>query len=283
MDSKTRTPIDFFKEYKDENPFIIISIAPDNKVFYSGNAIGWSKGKEFVDCFGERRFIKVYLNDKEILILKPTWYNSKVIPGNKFFILGLSKRVLKYRDAREAYGANNCNQKDSENTYILVEEIPTKTTTNPADGAAAGPADGAAAGPADGAAAGPADGAAAGPANEPPVNDKLVNSSKTVNPKPASLRNNDFSSMSYQPNSYDLFASPKKSFADASYQPNSYDLFNSTRTLSGGNVVLANSGTSTSCHSSPKSSKTRRTSPRKSLPKASKSTRKSRPRRKCCK
>ena len=302
VDSKTRTPIDFFEDYKDSNPFIIISSAPDNKVFYSGNAIGWSKGKEFVDCFGERRFIKVYLNDKEILILKPTWYDSKVIPGNKFFILVLSKRVLKYRDAREAYGANNCNQKDSENTYILVEELPLKTNTNPAAGlAAAGPGDGAAAkpaaglaatglaatGPGDGAAAKPADGDAAGPANEPlAVNNEPLagpaDSPDRVNPKPASLRNNDFSSMSYQPNSYDLFASPsyKKYFSSMSYQPNSYDLFNSTRTLSGGNVVLANSDTSTSCHSSPKSSKTRRTSPRKSRPTASKSTRKSRPRRK---
>jgi len=80
---------------------------------------------------GGRRFIKVFLNGASVFILKPDWYDSKIVPGNRFFRVIKAEPVFKYMNLTmangevhgnyDARGANHCNQKSPQETYSLVE------------------------------------------------------------------------------------------------------------------------------------------------------------------
>jgi hypothetical protein len=153
------SPSDFFEEHKDNNPFILVSMIENNqKKLYSGNAIGWDKGNnESVECKddtpvgwqgnryekhyikpGGRRFIKAYLGGAPIMLLKPSWFDSGKVPGDKFFTLVSAEPVFKYMSLElatgidgnfDAQGANHCNQTGPQITYALEGEQNTHTTT----------------------------------------------------------------------------------------------------------------------------------------------------------
>ena len=153
ISQETKTITEFFEDNKDYNPFVLVDKVRENPETYSGNAIDWDIGnKEFIECLddapvkwqgnayqryikppeaGGRRFIKVFLNGASIFILKPDWYDSQVIPGNRFFKVIKASPVFKYMNLimangkvdgdYNAMGANHCNQKSSQDTYSLVE------------------------------------------------------------------------------------------------------------------------------------------------------------------
>ena len=172
MEGTEKTSREFFEEHKNDNPFILVSMIENNqKKLYSGNAIGWAKdNKEFVECKddtpvgwqgnayqryikpGGRRFIKAYLGGAPIMLLKPSWFDSGKVPGDKFFTLVSAKPVFKLMSLElatgingdfDAQGANHCNQTGTQVTYALEgeqqntvqhpppAELDTTTETNP--------------------------------------------------------------------------------------------------------------------------------------------------------
>lgn len=153
ISQEKKTVTNFFQDNKDYNPFIIVDKVRENPETYSGNAIDWDIGnKEFIECIdstdtqwlgrykykqyikppkaGGRRFIKVFLNGASIFILKPDWYDSHVVPGNRFFRVIKAEPLFKYMsldlatqtfsDGFTEVGANHCNQTSRQETYSLV-------------------------------------------------------------------------------------------------------------------------------------------------------------------
>ena len=153
ISQETKPVTDFFEDNKDYNPFILVDKVRENPETYSGNAIDWDIGnKEFIECIdstdtrwlgrnaykryikppeaGGRRFIKVFLNGASIFILKPDWYDSHVVPGNRFFRVIKAEPLFKYMsldlatqtfsDDFTEVGANHCNQTSRQETYSLV-------------------------------------------------------------------------------------------------------------------------------------------------------------------
>jgi hypothetical protein len=167
------SPSQFFLENKDDEPYILVSMIENNqKKKYSANRIGRSKGnKEFVECKddtpvgwqgnayeryikpGGRRFIKAFLGGAPIMLLKPSWFDSGKVPGDKFFTVVSAEPVFKLMSLKlangidgnfDARGANHCNQIGTQITYALEgeqqntgqEQLPpaelnTTTGTNP--------------------------------------------------------------------------------------------------------------------------------------------------------
>ena len=139
----------FFENHADDIPFIVVNDRDDGAT-YSGNALNWNTGnKEFVECADDapqtwqgnsygrlikpngRQFIKVFVNGAGLLVLKPDWYDSKVVPGIRFFRLVESNPVFKYMSLDlatqniapdfSALGADHCNQLNPQKSYYLDE------------------------------------------------------------------------------------------------------------------------------------------------------------------
>jgi hypothetical protein len=138
----------FLEDQSDYQPFIIrISNGQ-----FNGDAIDWpassSVGKEFVECRDDapskwqannykkwikpnaRRFIKMYVYGLT-LVIKPSWYDSGIVPGTKYFHLVPAGTVNKFMsktlsteqlpDDFSALGADHCNQTSPVGTYELRE------------------------------------------------------------------------------------------------------------------------------------------------------------------
>ena len=134
---------EFFDNHESKKPFIIKS---DNTNTFSGDAILWHSptgATELIECKDEtpsgwlgfsykdkwikknaRRFIRVNVSGSPTLVIKPDWYDKKIVPGTKYFNLVKQGTVSKfmttylstldaYPEGREGYnamGAEHCSQ-----------------------------------------------------------------------------------------------------------------------------------------------------------------------------
>jgi hypothetical protein len=139
----------FFQDHDESHPYII-----RNSIgLYTGAAIDWiigsSSGTEFVECADDtvtewtginsyrnyikpnaRRFIKITVSGSPTMVIKPDWYDSRQIPGTKFFqLVDTNKPVFKFMISVlasgnipsdfEAVGSDHCNQTSPIGTYTL--------------------------------------------------------------------------------------------------------------------------------------------------------------------
>ena len=139
----------FFQDRDEDHPYII-----RNSIgLYTGAALGWSppssSGNEFVECADNtvtewdgvnsyrnyikrnaRRFIKIIVDGSPTMVIKPDWYDSRQIPGTKFFqLVDTNKPVFKFMISVlasgnipsdfEAVGSDHCNQTSPIGTYTL--------------------------------------------------------------------------------------------------------------------------------------------------------------------
>ena len=139
----------FFQDHDEDHPYII-----RNSIgLYTGAALGWdppsSSGNEFVECADNtvtewdgvnsyrnyikrnaRRFIKIIVDGSPTMVIKPDWYDSRQIPGTKFFqLVDTNKPVFKFMISVlasgnipsdfEAVGSDHCNQTSPIGTYTL--------------------------------------------------------------------------------------------------------------------------------------------------------------------
>jgi hypothetical protein len=140
----------FLTEQEKDKPFIIRSQNGN----FSGNAIDWPTNnvKEFIECKDDapsewqgqntyrkwkknnaREFIKVMISGSPTLIIKPDWYDTKLVPGTKYFRLVSAGNVNKFMRKDlwtqklpinfNPLGTEHCNQRGPVGTYIL-QEIP---------------------------------------------------------------------------------------------------------------------------------------------------------------
>jgi hypothetical protein len=142
---------EFLTEQEDYNPFIVRA----SNGQFSGDAIDWpsssSSGKEFIECKDNspsewqgntykkwikpnaRRFIKITILGSPTLVIKPAWYDTRLVPGTKYFRLVLEGNVKKFMSTVlssqnlpedfSALGADHCNQTGPVGVYVL-QEIP---------------------------------------------------------------------------------------------------------------------------------------------------------------
>jgi hypothetical protein len=142
------TATEFFEENNEKYPYII----RNSQGLYTGAALDWaapsSSGNEFIECADDtpvswngnsysryikpnaRKFIKIIISGTPTMVVKPDWYDSKQIPGTKFFqLVDTGEPVFKFmttvlasqnlpRDFT-ALGSDHCNQQSPIGTYKL--------------------------------------------------------------------------------------------------------------------------------------------------------------------
>ena len=149
VDIEDKPATQFFQDHDESHPYII-----RNSIgLYTGAALGWrppsSSGNEFVECADNtvtewdgvnsyrnyikrnaRRFIKIIVDGSPTMVIKPDWYDSRQIPGTKFFqLVDTNKPVFKFMISVlasgnipsdfEAVGSDHCNQTSPIGTYAL--------------------------------------------------------------------------------------------------------------------------------------------------------------------
>jgi len=150
------TATEFFEENNGKQPYII----RNGQGLYTGSALGWpapsSSGNEFIECANDtpvswngnsysryikpnaRKFIKIIISGSPTMVVKPSWYDSKQIPGTKFFqLVDTGEPVFKFMTTVlasqnlpsdfTALGSDHCNQTSPIGTYklepITLEEL----------------------------------------------------------------------------------------------------------------------------------------------------------------
>ena len=153
---------EFFEENNGKQPYII----RNSQGLYTGAALGWpapsSSGNEFIECADDtpaswngnsysryikpnaRKFIKIIISGSPTMVIKPDWYDSKQIPGTKFFqLVDTGEPVFKFMTTVlasqnlpsdfTALGSDHCNQTSPIGTYklepITIEELNQYATT----------------------------------------------------------------------------------------------------------------------------------------------------------
>jgi hypothetical protein len=162
----TDVPVSQFLVEQSEEGYKPFIVRASNGKF-SGDAIGWATGKEYIECkdntpsdwqgntYGRwiknnaRRFIKINISGSPTLIVKPAWYDTGLVPGTKYFSLVKQGTVNKFMSTVlssqnlpqdfTALGAEHCNQiPPPVGTYVLepisLSELNTIVNTIPAGG-----------------------------------------------------------------------------------------------------------------------------------------------------
>ena len=150
------TATEFFDENNGKQPYII----KNSQGLFTGAALGWpapsSSGNEYIECSDDtpvvwngnsyskyikpnaRKFIKIIISGSPTMVVKPDWYDSKQIPGTKFFqLVDTKEKVFKFMTTVlasqnlpsdfTALGSDHCNQTSPLGTYklepITIEQL----------------------------------------------------------------------------------------------------------------------------------------------------------------